>query len=414
MKDKKPPDGSDFNDTQSIPIDFTTLLTDDISSSGSFYVKGVQTTSLGKLLQALPIPALLIDQAYRIIFANQACGRTSPACEKIVGTQISELFPNPAKVGDVERVVEEVFSTRKPQVHQALLGIDNNRIWGRMHFRSLRVAEERLILLLIEDLTVENLLMKKYRVELIEQSTERRQAEQALLQSEQSFRAIFEGATDYIFLKDRFLRYTAVNPAVGKLLGISTSEMIGRRYEDLFGKERSEHARETDSRVLQGETVEGEQTRTIRGIPMTFLYTKSPMRDDSGEVIGILAISRDITERKRLEVSCAMTQEYPSKAMQATLRSAILAGKRATTVLLTGESGSGKDYLARYIHDHSDSAAGPYFTVNCAAISEGLAESVLFGHERGAFTGAVGRKRGLLELAEGGTLLLNEIGELSL
>ena len=166
--------------------------------------------------------------------------------------------------------------------------------------------------------------------------------------------------------------------------------------------------------MLEGAITEGEETRTIHGIPRTFLYTKSPLRDDSGEVIGILSISREITERKKLEVSCAMTQEYPSRAMQATLKSAILAGKSGATVLLTGESGSGKDYLARYIHDHSSSAAGPYFSINCAAISAGLAESELFGHERGSFTGAVGRKRGLLELAQGGTLLLNEIGELSL
>jgi PAS domain S-box-containing protein len=210
------------------------------------------------------------------------------------------------------------------------------------------------------------------------------------------------------------LRYMDVNPAIRKLFGVPTSEIIGRRHEDLFGKEGSKHTREADSRVLEGATIEGEQTRTIHGIPRTFLYTKTPLRDGSGEIIGIVSISRDVTERKRLEFSCAMTQEYPSKAMRSTLKSAILAGKGATTVLLTGESGSGKDYLARYIHDHSDRATGPYFSVNCAAISEGLAESELFGHERGSFTGAVGRKRGLLELAEGGTLLLNEIGELSL
>ncbi len=82
--------------------------------------------------------------------------------------------------------------------------------------------------------------------------------------------------------------------------------------------------------------------------------------------------------------------------------------------MLLGESGSGKDYLARYIHNHSKRAGGPYFSVNCAAIAAQLAESELFGHEKGSFTGAQGRKRGLLELAEGGTLLLNEIGELSL
>jgi DNA-binding NtrC family response regulator len=93
------------------------------------------------------------------------------------------------------------------------------------------------------------------------------------------------------------------------------------------------------------------------------------------------------------------------------------AAKIASTdgiVLLTGESGSGKDYLARWIHNQSLRSSSPYFAVNCAALSAELAESELFGHEAGSFTGARGRKRGMLELAEGGTLLLNEIGELPL
>ncbi|MEJ2718828.1 MAG: sigma-54 dependent transcriptional regulator, partial [Deltaproteobacteria bacterium] len=84
------------------------------------------------------------------------------------------------------------------------------------------------------------------------------------------------------------------------------------------------------------------------------------------------------------------------------------------TVLLLGESGSGKDHLARWLHDHSLRSSGPYFTINCAALSPELAESELFGHEAGAFTGARGRKKGMVELAEGGTLLLNEIGEITL
>jgi PAS domain S-box-containing protein len=227
--------------------------------------------------------------------------------------------------------------------------------------------------------------------------TTRKRAEQALHVSEQRFRAIFEGAADYIFLKDRSLRYMDVNPAVGKLFGIPTSEIIGLRHEDLFGEEGSELARESDLRVLEGETIEGEQIRKVRGIPRTFLYTKSPLRDDSGQVVGILSISRDITERKKIEVSPITTREYPSKAMRSTLETARLAAKRATTVLLTGESGSGKDYVARYIHDHSNRASGPYFSLNCAAIAHEIAESELFGHEKGAFTGAVTRKRGLLE-----------------
>jgi two-component system response regulator AtoC len=105
--------------------------------------------------------------------------------------------------------------------------------------------------------------------------------------------------------------------------------------------------------------------------------------------------------------------EYPSEAMRSTLQKARQAAAGDSVILLLGDSGTGKDYLARFIHDHSSRSDGPFFAINCAAVSSELAESELFGHEAGAFTGARGRKRGLLELAEKGTLLLNEIGELS-
>lgn len=105
---------------------------------------------------------------------------------------------------------------------------------------------------------------------------------------------------------------------------------------------------------------------------------------------------------------------YPSSSMQQTLSSARIAASHNGIVLLLGESGSGKDYIARWIHQHSSRADKPYFTINCAALTRELAESELFGHEHGAFTGAKGRKRGMLELAREGTILLNEIGEMDM
>lgn len=105
---------------------------------------------------------------------------------------------------------------------------------------------------------------------------------------------------------------------------------------------------------------------------------------------------------------------YPSAAMQEVLTLAHQAASQEGIVLLLGESGSGKDYLARWIHDHSERRDKPYFAINCAAVSRELAENELFGHEHGAFTGSKGRKRGMLELANHGTILLNEIGEMDL
>jgi DNA-binding NtrC family response regulator len=100
--------------------------------------------------------------------------------------------------------------------------------------------------------------------------------------------------------------------------------------------------------------------------------------------------------------------------MRALLEFARQVAKSHASILIQGESGTGKELLARYIHEHSRRQAGPFVAVNCAALPEGLLESELFGHERGAFTGAVASKAGKFELANAGTLLLDEISEMPL
>jgi DNA-binding NtrC family response regulator len=102
-----------------------------------------------------------------------------------------------------------------------------------------------------------------------------------------------------------------------------------------------------------------------------------------------------------------------SPALRRVIDVAIQAAPSQATVLVLGESGTGKELLARYIHERSARARGPFVAVNCAAIPETILESELFGHEKGAFTGAAGRKEGRFAKAAGGTLLLDEIGELS-
>lgn len=243
---------------------------------------------------------------------------------------------------------------------------------------------------------------------------ERTRTQEALTSSEQRTRAIVETAIDCIFIKDSSLTYTLVNPAMELLLGLTEEEIIGCTDYHLFGKEAGEHLKAVEERVLAGESIEEEHTRPVKGGLTTFLDVRAPMRDDRGSIVGVCGISRNITERRKTQVPQRHDgSDFPSPAMKKTLDQALLAAQGETMTLLTGESGSGKDYLARFIHDRSKRSTGPFYTINCAALPPELAESELFGHEAGSFTGASRAKRGLLELAEGGTLLMNEIGELS-
>jgi PAS domain S-box-containing protein len=277
--------------------------------------------------------------------------------------------------------------------------------------QALRRARDELEMRVSErtaELAVANERLKK-------EIAERARAQEALINSEERLRAIFETATDCIFIKDRSLRYTLVNPYMENLLQVPGSQIVGATDEDIFGPAAGAHLKKVDSRVLNGETVEEEHTRPVKGQQITFLDIRSPMYDNVGEVVRICGISRNITERKTTQVVARPSAEaYPSLAMQSTLAAAGLAAETDSIILLTGESGTGKDYLARHIHNISNRGSGPFYAINCAAISPELAESELFGHEPGAFTSASRLKKGRFELAEGGTLLLNEIGELPL
>ncbi len=150
-----------------------------------------------------------------------------------------------------------------------------------------------------------------------------------------------------------------------------------------------------------------------------FDYLQKPV-SSPGELR--LLVSRAVEHRSLLALRDRSLREaesmprlgYGDPAMDPVIKALTKVSPTQATVLLLGESGTGKELAARIVHQESPRAGGPFVPVNCAAISEHLMESEVFGHERGAFTGATGARRGRLELAEGGTLFLDEIAELKM
>jgi PAS domain S-box-containing protein len=159
-----------------------------------------------------------------------------------------------------------------------------------------------------------------------------------------------------------------------------------------------------------------------------FLVRYNPLRDDQGNIIRWYATGTDIEDRKQAEErmrdeNLALREEIDqafmfedivgsSAALQTVLSSVVKVAPTDSTVLITGETGTGKELIARAIHKHSRRSGQAFISVNCASIPSSLIASELFGHEKGAFTGAVQRRQGRFEMAHSGTIFLDEVGEL--
>lgn len=154
-------------------IELKSLFTRDVSASGSFDVRGgIWATTFGKVIQALPIPAFLIDEYLHIAVANQACGRFTPWYERVQGKAFSSLLGGPSAAERADSLLRKVFSDRKPRVSEGTVRIDDSLIWARMTFRAIRIMQERFVLLLVEDLTREKVQLREN--ELLRQELENR------------------------------------------------------------------------------------------------------------------------------------------------------------------------------------------------------------------------------------------------
>ncbi len=261
--------------------------------------------------------------------------------------------------------------------------------------------------------------------------TAARKAEERIRQDERELRQIVEAIPALILVltpdgsplygNERLLEYT----------GLAREDVqAGDFRERVFHPSDVERLREERRQALvRGVPFELEQrARRKDGQYRWFLTRFNPLRNEQGQVIRWYAMGTDIDDRKRAEErvrneNLALREEVDKTSMfeeivgaspvlRSVLERVAKVAPTDSTVLITGETGTGKELVARAIHKRSPRAAGAFASLNCAAIPAALIASELFGHEKGAFTGALQRRLGRFELAEGGTLFLDEIGEL--
>jgi formate hydrogenlyase transcriptional activator len=264
---------------------------------------------------------------------------------------------------------------------------------------------------------------------------ERLQAEQRLRASEARYRDLFENAPNAYLVVGTNGRILRANRRLAELLGYPVEELVGAVIHTFMpdtpaGKGRS---MEVYRKHLAGEAVSGWELELRRkdGRPLWVNVWMEPGRGEDGTIQASRSFFVDITERVLAERERARLHEQnlylqeeiksvhnveqiigQSRALQEVLAQVGLVAPTDASVLITGETGTGKELIARAIHSSSKRKDKPFIRVNCAALPPGLVESELFGHEKGAFSGAIARRLGRFELADGGTIFLDEIGEL--
>lgn len=269
---------------------------------------------------------------------------------------------------------------------------------------------------------------------ILRDMTDRKKAEEEMRRSEERFRVALKHSPITVFNQDRDLRYTWIyNPQL-----YWQDEVLGKTDEEILGGRTAAAIMSLKRRVLKnGLAVREEVLISSNGRRFAFDMSVEPLRDGEGKVVGITGACMDIAKLReladRLQDSRDQLEQQKSfleKEIRTELGFAEIIGKSPqleevlnkvkivaptdSTVLLLGETGTGKELVARSLHALSTRRDKSFIKLNCAAVPSGLLESELFGHEKGAFTGAVSQKVGRIELADKGTLFLDEIGELPL
>lgn len=366
--------------------------------------------TLSAIMEAIPIGILAIDERGEIIFINSlAAGKLEEKPDRLIGRYIKDVVPETrlldiVTTGKCLTGQKFVINGRDHMVNYAPI-VDNGRVIGAVSAFQDFVH--------IEKISKELETVKALNKEMT---------------------AIFNSSDDSIWVTDGQGKVLNVNQALERLTGYKASDFVGKTMQELIDSGLFDHSAALQvikkrERVTINQTVKGK---------VKYLSTGSPIFDEEGNLFRVVVNVRSVDKLVELQDNLLKERERSLKfqnelahlrAMHiadselvfrsASMRQIVEMTSRIasvdSTVLITGESGTGKDVVAKLIHRQDKGDQNPFITINCAAIPEQLLESELFGYEGGAFTGARKQgKAGMFELAHSGTLFLDEVGELPL
>jgi PAS domain S-box-containing protein len=267
-------------------------------------------------------------------------------------------------------------------------------------------------------------IVKPVRHDTLLRSADMALRQKALLAAKESYRinleAIFRSVKDAIITLDKKLNVLEVNDAAHKLCGIRREEALGNLLEDSTLGCRRACLKALRKTIALGERVDIHhlECHAPHNAEQIVSIAATPLLKGKEGSSGVVMVVRDETRLVELERSLQQREEIDrivgkSACIRDVLSMIESLADVQTSVLVTGESGTGKELVAEALHDEGNRNEKPLVKVNCSALSENLLESELFGHVRGAFTGAIKDKVGRFQRADGGTIFLDEIGEIS-
>jgi formate hydrogenlyase transcriptional activator len=319
---------------------------------------------------------------------------------------------------DWERLTSETqrkFLSGLPHEYEArFLGKDGKYRWFLFHWNPLRDEQGRVTRWYAAATDIED----------------RKQAEEVLRESEKSVRLIVDSIAGLVAMMTPEGEVEFVNNRVLEYFGKTLEELKGWATSDAVHPDELPQAVAAWTHSVEtGDTFDlDERLRGADGTYRWFHIRGLPLRDTEGRIVRWYNLLTDIDERKRAEEKlhdenvalrdeidqASMFEEIvgSSKALRKVLSQVAKVAETDSTVLILGETGTGKELIARAIHNRSNRSTRAFVSINCAAVPASLIASELFGHEKGAFTGATQRRLGRFELAHRGTIFLDEIGEL--